>query len=208
MTTLKLTEEITELYAPSARRVDIVDVPAFNFIMIDGQLEEGVKPATSESFQDALNALNGISFTLKFMSKLDRKNPVDYNTMPLEGLWHPLGKNDFKDRSNWKWTLMMMQPAHITVRMFESAVSSLRKKQGGISALKLPRFETFHEGLSIQIMHVSTPGLVPMTIERMKDFAKENEYQMCGLYHEIYISDPRHKNPEKERTILRYPVKK
>ena len=72
-------------------------LPVFNFIMIDGQLEEGVKPAISESFQDALNALNGISFTLKFMSKLDRKNPVDYNTMPLEGLWHPLNKNDFKE---------------------------------------------------------------------------------------------------------------
>ncbi len=103
---------------------------------------------------------------------------------------------------------MMMQPAHISAEMFESAVSSLRKKKSGISALKLARFESFYEGLAMQIMHVSTPGLVPMSIERMKDFAKENGYQLCGLYHEIYISDPRHKNPEKERTILRYPVKK
>ena len=208
MTKLKLTEEITELYAPSARRVDIVNIPAFNFIMIDGLLEEGKKPATSETFQDTLNALNGISFTLKFMSKLNRKNPIDYNTMPLEGLWHPPERSNFKDRSNWKWTLMMMQPAHITAEMFENAVSSLRKKQSGISALKLARFEAFHEGLAIQIMHVSSPGLVPMTIERMKDFAKDNDYQLRGLYHEIYISDPRHENPEKERTILRYPIKK
>ena len=103
---------------------------------------------------------------------------------------------------------MMMQPAHITAEMFENAVSSLRKKQSGISALKLARFEAFHEGLAIQIMHVSSPGLVPMTIERMKDFAKDNDYQLRGLYHEIYISDPRHENPEKERTILRYPIKK
>ena len=208
MTKLKLTEEISDLYAPSARRVDIVDVPAFNFIMIDGQLEEGSKPATSEPFQDALNALNGISFTLKFISKLDRKNPVDYNTMPLEGLWHPPEGSDFKDRSGWNWTLMMMQPAHITAETFENAVSNLRKKRGGISALKLARFESFHEGLAIQIMHVSSPGLVPMSIERMKDFAQANGYQLRGLYHEIYISDPRHTNPEKERTILRYPVKK
>ena len=208
MAKLELSEKIMELYAPSARRVDVVDVPKLNFVMIDGRLEEGTKPATSESFQDALNALNGISFTLKFMSKLDRKKPIDYNTMPLEGLWHPQGEKDFKDRSHWKWTLMMMQPAHITVGMFENAVGSLRKKQSGISALKLARFESFHEGLAIQIMHVSSPGLVPMTIDRMKDFATENEYQLRGLYHEIYISDPRHKNPEKERTILRYPIKK
>ena len=208
MTKLELSENITGLYAPSARRIDIIDVPKLNFVMIDGQLEDGKKPASSDSFQEALNALNGISFTLKFMSKLDRKNPVDYNTMPLEGLWHPQAESDFKDRNNWKWTLLTMQPAHITTEMFENAVSSLRKKQSGISALKIARFESFHEGLAIQIMHVSTPGLVPMTVERMKDFAKENDYQLHGLYHEIYISDPRHKNPEKERTILRYPIKK
>ena len=208
MTKLKLAEEITELYAPSARRVDIVNIPAFNFIMIDGQIEEGRKPATSESFQDALNALNGISFTLKFMSKLDRKNPIDYNTMPLEGLWHLPEKSNFKDRSHWKWTLMMVQPAHITVKTFDNAVTSLRKKRSGISALRLARFEAFHEGLAMQIMHVSSPGLVSMTVERMKDFAKDNDYQLRGLYHEIYISDPRHENPEKERTILRYPIKR
>ncbi len=208
MTKLELAEDIMGLYAPSARHIDIIEVPKLNFVMIDGQLEEGEKQTTSESFQDALNALNGISFTIKFMSKLDRKNPVDYNTMPLESLWRPQGKNGFMDRSNWKWTLMMMQPAHITTKTFKSAVASLRKKRSGISALKLARFETFEEGLAIQIMHVSTPGLIPMTVERMKDFAKENSYQLHGLYHEIYLSDPRHENPENERRILRYPIKK
>lgn len=208
MTKLKLTKEITELYAPSARRIDIVDVPEFKFVMIDGQIETGKKPSISESFQDALNVLNGISFTLKFMSKLSRENPVDYNTMPLEGLWHSSIKNNFKDRSGWDWTLMMMQPPHITPEMFENAVESLRKKRGEIPALALARFELFHEGLAMQIMHVSSPGLVPMTLERMKDFARDEGYRLCGLYHEVYISDPRHAHPEKQRTILRHPIKK
>jgi len=208
MTKLKLTDKISKLYAPSARRVDLVDVPAFNFIMIDGQLEEGENLATSASIQNALNALNGISFTLKFISKLDRKNPIDYNTMPLEGLWHPPEGSDFKDRSGWKWTLMMMQPEHITAEVFQNAVSSLRKKRSGISALKLARFETFREGLAIQIMHVSSLELVPMSIERMKDFARTKGYRLHGLFHEIYLSDPRLTKPEKQRTILRYPIAK
>ena len=207
MAKLELTEEIRELYTSSARGVEMVDVPLFNFIMIDGQLEDGTNRTTSDSFQDALNALNGISFTLKFISKLNRKNPIDYNTMPLEGLWHPSGKNDFKNRSGWKWTLMMMQPEHISTDMFEDAVSSLRKKRSGISALKLARFEPFHEGSAVQIMHVSSPGLVPMTIERIKNYARKEKYQLGEPYHEIYLSDPRHTKPEKQRTILRYPIK-
>jgi len=207
MTLLSITKEITELYAPSARRVNIVNVPEMKFVMIDGQIEMGKKTSTSESFQDTLNVLNGISFTLKFMSKLDRKNPVDYNTMPLEGLWLPSSIYDLKNRSGWKWTLMMMQPKHITDEMFESAIDSLKRKRGEIPALTLARFEHFNEGLAIQIMHVSSPGLISMTFERMKDFAKDEGYKLRGLFHEIYLSDPRHTKPEKQRTILRHPIK-
>lgn len=208
MTKLKLSEKIASLYAPSARGVDTVDVPEFNFIMIDGKIEHGKSLRTSKSFQNALNMLNGISFTLKFMSKLDRENPIDYNTMPLEALWHNEGEKIQKIRSEWDWTLMVMQPKHITAEMFNKAVESLRRKQGDIPALQLARLESFHEGLAMQIMHVSTPGLIPMTIERIKDFARDQGCKFRGLYHEVYLSDPRHTNPEKERTILRFPVKK
>ena len=210
MPTLKLSEKIANLYAPSARGVDIINIPEFNFLMIDGKIEKGKTLATSESFQDALNMLNGISFTLKFMSKLNRENPIDYNTMPLEALWHNNKKEEKirKVRSKWKWTLMMMQPKHITVTMFKDAVNSLLKKQGEIPALKLTRFESFHEGLAMQIMHVSSPGLIPMTIERIKDFANDEGYKLDEPYHEIYLSDPRLENPEKERTILRFPIRK
>lgn len=206
MTKLVLSEEITQLYAPSARHVDRVEVPKFNFIMLDGQMEVGKRPSTSEIFQDALNTLNGISFTLKFISKLNRENPVDYNTMPLEGLWYPKDKSNFADRSEWNWTLMMMQPGHISVEMFENAVANLRKKQGNIPSLSRTRFESFKEGTSVQIMHVSSYGLIPMSLDRIKNFAKDEGYQLGEPYHEIYLSDPRHENPEKERTVLRYPV--
>jgi len=208
MTKLMLAEEITTLYAPSARHVDAVEIPEFNFVMLDGKMEMGKRPSTSKSFQNALNTLNGISFTLKFMSKLNRENPIDYNTMPLEGLWHPPEKGDFKDRGGWNWTLMVMQPRHITVEMFENAVASLRKKRSGIATLRMARFESFYEGLAMQIMHVSSYGLIPMSIERIKDFARAENYQLGEPYHEIYLSDPRHENPEQERTILRYPIKK
>ena len=103
---------------------------------------------------------------------------------------------------------MMMQPKHITEEMFQNAIDSLRKQRGDIPILKSARLEPFHEGTALQIMHVSSPGLVPMSIDRIKVFAKDQGYQLNTPYHEIYISDPRHEKPEKQRTILRFPAAK
>ena len=208
MTKLEIKEEVASLYAPSARGVEVVEIPDFNFVMIDGELEKDAKLATSEAFQNALNALNSISFTLKFISKLNQENPIDYNTMPLEALWHPKGEVNYANRGGWAWTLLMMQPEHITEEMFQNAIDSLRKQRGDIPILKSARLEAFHEGLALQIMHVSSPGLVPMTIDRINTFAKNQGYKLNEPYHEVYISDPRHDKPEKQRTILRFPATK
>ncbi|NOY97575.1 MAG: hypothetical protein GXP40_00010 [Chloroflexi bacterium] len=209
MTKLDLRKEFKHLYAPSARRVDIVDIPEFNFVMVDGKIEPGKEPATSEAFQDALNVLYGISFTLKFISKLRKTNPIDYKIMALEGLWWTeSGETDFNRKDKWQWTLMMMQPAHITNEMFEQAVENLRQKRGHIPALTYLRFEAFHEGLCMQIMHVGPYDLEPMTIARMNDFAREQGYKLRGKHHEIYLGDPRRAKPEKLRTILRHPIER
>lgn len=210
MTKLALDEDIAALYAPSARGVEVIDVPALNFVMLNGTLETGKKISNSESFQNALNVLNSISFTLKFISKLNRDNPIDFNTMPLEACWKPTSDEpDYTDRGGWSWTLMMMQPEHITEKMVHNAIDSLRKQRGDIPLLKSARLESFQEGLALQIMHVSSPGLIPMTIDdRIKTFAEKEGYTLKMPYHEVYISDPRHNKPEKQRTILRFPVRK
>lgn len=213
---IDLRKELKTFYSPSARRVDLIDVPEFNFAMIDGRIEPGKSPETSESFQDALNALYGISFTLKFTSKLRQDNPIDYQVMPLEGLWwtEEMAERinfdfdvDLNNKDNWQWTLMILQPAHITQAMFAEALEQLRKKRDHPVLAKL-RLESFHEGLCIQIMHIGTYDLEPMTIARMKGFARENGYRLTGNHHEIYMSDPRRVKPESLRTILRYPVEK
>lgn len=209
MTKLALDEDVAALYAPSARGVEVIDVPAFNFVMLNGILETNANISDSENFQNALNALNSISFTLKFVSKLNRENPIDYNTMPLEACWEPQSaKPDFTKRGGWAWTLMMMQPEHITENMVRNAIDSLRKQRGDIPLLKSARLESFQEGLALQIMHVSSPSLIPMTIDRIKTFAEKEGYTLKMPYHEVYISDPRHDKPEKQRTILRFPVSK
>jgi hypothetical protein len=206
MKKLDLKKQLKYLYAPSARKVEIVDVPNFNFAMIDGQIEPGRTPETSLEYQNAIGALYGASFTLKFMSKLRKKNPIDYSVMALEGLWWiDSGGFDFNSKESWKWTMMIVQPKHITTGMFQEALQQVRKKRDN-PALSRVRLESFHEGLSMQIMHVGPYSEEPRTIEKMKTHALEQGCNLRGKHHEIYLGDPRRAKPEKLRTILRHPI--
>ena len=87
MTKLDLRKQFKPLYQPSAKKVEVVDVPPLKFAMLDGEIEPGASPGTSPAFQQAVEALYGISYTLKFNSKLRSENPLDYTVMVLEGLW-------------------------------------------------------------------------------------------------------------------------
>jgi hypothetical protein len=208
MQKIDLKKELKYLYAPSAKKVELVEVPAFKFVMIDGKIEPGKSPSTSAAFMDAMGALYGIAYTIKFMSKLDALNPVDFTVMALEALWWTAsGVWDLNVKDDWLWTAMILQPEHITEAMFEAAVAQLRKKRDSPSVARL-RLETFHEGLSVQVMHIGPYSEEPRTIERMHAFAAENGYTPRGKHHEIYLGDPRRAQPEKLKTVLRQPVAK
>jgi hypothetical protein len=100
-----------------------------------------------------------------------------------------------------------MQPDHITQAMFEKALAQLCKKKPGPAIEKL-RFETFHEGLSLQIMHIGPYSEEHATIEKTHAFARENGYALRGKHHEIYLGDPRRADPAKLKTVLRQPVQR
>jgi len=207
MAKLDLRKQLKHLYAPSAKKVEVVDVPLFQFAMVDGQIEPGRGPEDSPAFQEALEALYGISYTLKFASKLRKEDPLDYTVMALEGLWWVEGGEfDITRPEGWRWMLMIMQPDHITPGMYEDALRQLRHKKGERPGFSRLRFEGFQEGLCVQIMHVGPYAEEPATIARMHAFAQENGYRLCGKHHEIYLGDPRRASPEKMKTVLRHPI--
>jgi hypothetical protein len=205
---LDLRKAYKKLYLPSAKQVSLVVVPPFKFAMIDGEIEQGASPGSSPAFQEALQALYGISFTLKFMSKLRPVDPLDYTVMALEGLWWVEGAEfEISCPEGWRWTAMIMQPEHITGAMFGEALQQLRKKRPS-PALERLRLETFHEGLSLQIMHIGPYSAEPATVEKLQRFARENGYALRGLHHEIYLGDPRRADPARLKTVLRHPVER
>jgi len=208
MEKLDLRKMYKQLYQPSARKVEVVRVPPLEFAMIDGEIDPGVLPGDSPSFQQALGALYGISYTLKFASKKREENPIDYKVMALEGLWWvEEGAFEITDPSNWRWTAMIMQPDHITEAMFQEALTQLRAKKPSPAVDRL-RLERFEEGLCMQVMHIGPYATEPETIARMDAFAQENGYVKRGKHHEIYIGDPRRAAPEKLKTVLRQPIEK
>ena len=60
---LDLKKALKPLYLPSAGNCTLVDVPAMNFVMLDGSIEPGRSPGTSPLFQESMQALYAAAFT-------------------------------------------------------------------------------------------------------------------------------------------------
>lgn len=213
MKILDLKKNLKYLYGASVKKVEIVQVPCLQFAMIDGSIEKGQTPGTSPGFQEATQALYGISYTLKFMFKKHKSKAIDYPVMALEGLWWVEdGVFDITKKDNWFYSLMILQPDFIKVDDFEAGITEVRRKRGDSHALSKIRLNSFEEGLCIQIMHIGPYAAEPATVDRMHTFASENGYQdrvgLGGKHHEIYFGDPRRANPSKLKTLLRHPIEK
>lgn len=207
MEKLDLRKQYKKLYTPSAKQPEIVDVPSLNFLRIDGAIEPGQGPGTSPGFEQAMQALYGAAYTLKFMLKQRPVDPLDYPVMALEGLWWVEdGRFDIHIKDNWFYTLQIMQPEQITPDLFAEALAKLRKKRGSDPAFDRLRLEPYAEGLCVQIMHLGPYVDEPATLDRMRAFAGEQGYQLHGLHHEIYTGDPRKGDPAKLKTVLRHPI--
>jgi hypothetical protein len=195
---------IPEFYAPKSKEFTLVDVPEMSFLMIDGKGD----PNTSLAYRDALETLYPVAYKTKFISKKQLDN--DYVVPSLEGLWWAKDMSSFGenlDKSQWSWTMMIMQPEWITAEILEEAKGQVAKKCSAELLSKL-RFEKYAEGLSLQCMHIgSYDDEAPKLHHLHHQLMPEQGFDFNGKHHEIYLNDPRRTAPEKLKTILRQPVK-
>lgn len=194
-------KELKHLYAAKAE-ISVVDVPALNFLMVDGAGD----PNTSPAYAEAVTALFAVSYTLKFKVKKGETG-VDYGVMPLEGLWWAEDMSQFnvQNRENWLWTMMILQPEFITPSMVQDAIAEASRKKA-LPALELMRFEAFTEGPAAQLLHTGPFSEEGPNIQRLHDFI-QTRGQLSGRHHEIYLSDITKTAPEKWKTIIRQPFK-
>lgn len=214
MKILDLKKQYKSFYQPSAKKIEVIQIPNLQFVMVDGFIEKGSEPGKSPSFAEATQALYSLSYTLKFMFKKRKTNAIDYPVMALEGLWWVEdGTFEIFRKDNWFYTVMILQPEVVTPEIFEEAREQVRKKKGDTEKLSQVRLAYFEEGLCVQTMHIGPYATEPATVERMKAFMAENGLQdavgpIGGKHHEIYLSDPRKAAPDKMKTVLRHPVVK
>jgi len=213
MKTLDLKKDLKRFYLPSSRKPEIIEVPRFQFAMIDGAIEKGSEPGKSPAFTEATQALYSIAYTLKFMLKKRKTNAIDYPVMALEGLWWVKdGKFDITVKDNWLYTLMILQPEVITPAIFIEGLLEVKRKRGDSPCLSKLRLESFEEGLTVQMMHIGPYATEPITLATMLAFATEQGYHdrvgLGGKHHEIYLGDPRKADPSKLKTVLRHPINK
>lgn len=200
-----------ELYLP--KKPAIIDVPEMVFFAVDGQ----GNPNTSADYQEAMELLYGLSFTVK-MSRMSGEAPEGYFAYvvpPLEGLWWTdepgFDGRAAESKEDFRWTSLIRQPEFVTEEVFAWASQVLAKKKPGLDVSRA-RYWRWAEGMCVHTLHVGPYDAEPATIEKLEAFTAEQGYtaDFSGerRHHEIYLSDPRRTAPEKLRTVIRHPVRK
>jgi len=196
-------KELKQLYSAKIGEPVVVQAPKLNFIMIDGKGD----PNTSQEYIDAIQTLYPIAYAIKFTAKLEYGE--DFNVMPLEGMWWAKNMVDFntKDKSDWLWTAMIMQPDVVSEDLYNQVVKQVRQKKP-LKCLDKLRFNSYDEGRAAQVLYIGPYSGEGPTIQGLHEFIKEQGGTLHDVgkhHHEIYLSDPGRTAPEKLKTIIRQP---
>lgn len=211
MNRLQAAADPAAFYRAKAGTVDVVDVPTFDFLRVDGS-----GPPDGPAFAEALAGLYPVAYGVRIAL---RELGVDEKVSPLEALWwtaDPAG--DFRralasggfehgDMAGWSWRALI-RVARACDRALVDAVKEVARHRHPASgpALAKVRFGHWHEGLCVQTLHVGLYADELPTVERLHAYAAEHGYRPSGRHHEIYLGDPRRCAPDRLRTILRQPV--
>lgn len=212
MISVDLRAQLRYLSSPKPGRFELVDVPELNCLTITGAIEPGHGPSDSPGFDEALGALYGLAYTLRFALKKRAVDPVDAPVMPLEGQWSITGGDfDHTRPDNWGYRLFIVVPDLVGQADVDAALADLRAKRCDREALARLRLERLTEGRCAQVLHVGPYSIEPQTLAGLPDFLAEHALvdlvgAADGRHHEIYLGDPRRAAPERLRTIIRHPV--
>lgn len=192
------------LYSPSSKTVNVVNIPPLSYLMIDG---EG-NPNTAPDYVSAVEALYGLAYGIRAVRKAAGDT---FTVMPLEGLWAFKGEQveNFNvtdaDKDRFVWTLMILQPESVTAELVATARENLRVGKKSTAFTDKVRFESYHEGEAVQIMHLGPYSAEGPTVARLHAHIENNGWSLRSRHHEIYLSDPRKVAPEKMKTVIRQP---
>jgi hypothetical protein len=169
--------------------------------MIDGEGD----PNTSLAYKCAVECLFAVAYAIKFAIKRGPK-ALDYGVMPLAGLWWAEDMSTFsvERKSDWKWTMMIMQPELVGRSTVDVSIDEVRRKKP-LPDLDRLRFDVLDEGVCAQTMHLGPFTEEGPTVARVHEFIEANG-ALRGRHHEIYLSDVRKADPRRWKTVIRQPM--
>ena len=182
-----------------------------NFIAVRGT---GDPNQEGGAYQQAISILYAVAYTLKMSHRAGHSIPgfFDYVVPPLEGFWWQEGQTgvDYTNKAGFCWISAIRLPDFVTQEEFDWAVQAATEKKK--LDCSVAEFFTLEEGLCVQMLHIGPYDTEPQSLAEMQAFLEQNGYvedlSSERLHHEIYLSDPRKTAPEKQRTVLRHPVRK
>jgi hypothetical protein len=196
-----------ELYGPKAKP-QVIEASKQKYFCI-----KGCGNPNNEDFADRVGVLYSLSYAIRMMPKngYTPDGYFEYTVYPLEGLWDLTEKGRNKeclDKNELLYTIMIRQPDFVTKEISNKAFEIANKKKPS-PLLNEAYFDEIEDGLSVQMMHIGPYDNEKESFNKMKQFIKENNYEIKTLVHrEIYLSDPRKADVSKMKTILRYRVEK
>lgn len=201
MTKIDYKKTLKYLYAPSAKKIQFVDVPELNYLTVSG-----IGRPEGENYQNALRALYPVAYKIKFWMKEHQQ--FDYVVPPLEGLWWADDMADFENgsRDKWLWTMMIMQPENVTQEVVTRGIDTVSSRKEVPCDLHKVEFISFNEGRCAQTLHLGPFSEEGPVIQRIHSAINDEGCNLAGKHHEIYLSDMRRVPPEKYRTIIRQPM--
>ncbi|AGA68518.1 hypothetical protein Desdi_0999 [Desulfitobacterium dichloroeliminans LMG P-21439] len=195
-----------QIYLPK-EKPELISVPEQKFFMIRGQGNPN-----QDDFAERVAVLYSLAYAVRMMPKqgYTPEGYLEYTVYPLEGVWDLTEegrKLDVLNKDELVYTIMIRQPDFVTEEVVERAFESVRKKKPH-PLLDEVVFDTMEEGLSLQMLHVGPYDDEPRSFALMKEFIENNNLERTTLLHkEIYLTDARKVDLEKQRTVLRYWVR-
>ncbi|MFY0654685.1 MAG: GyrI-like domain-containing protein [Cyclobacteriaceae bacterium] len=156
-------------------------------------------------FQRSIETIYPVAFTVK---KFYKQQGMDFIVPKLECFWWVESELPFEEtpRTEWFWELIIRMPEFVDTAKVDEAIGEVIKKKN-ISLANEVYLKKMEEGFSVQAMHIGSYENEKPTIDKMFEFMEEENLEMVGKHHEIYISDPRKIPEERLKTVLRYAVK-
>jgi hypothetical protein len=181
---------------------DVVDVPRRRCLAIDGA------GAPSEPrFAEAIGALYGTAYTLRFARKLDAKS--DFKIGPLEGHWAadvPPGSTTTPSPEQWRWRLRIGVPSDVTKdeldRIKRQVVTKPGGKLEGSSVVPHVFVEDIHAQRLGRILHVGPYAAEPASFDLIAKALERAKLTPAPTHIEVYLNDPSRTKPAALKTVL------